>query len=327
VSPIPHVYPPAAPTISGDTLTISRFLNNPAAVMRRLRTLTENRFIADVLLSGRFQTTSGSILYEQSESIFTAKAPEAVAPGAQYPRTTAAPGTAALAAVVKWGQDVPVTDEQVGRYGGRAAEVALIKIANYIIKQVDTVSLAAIATAVTATRAAGSPGGIGTPRKWEVITSDPATSSAPLLDLMGAAAEVRALDQGYEPDIAVMTDMNLARLVANAAVIAGLAREDRNSVTAAGLDAVREIAGLIPLPTNNLPVATQVLVLDSTMLGGLGYERIPSPEYQGDPSNGVESFSRRDPDATDKWLIRGRRPVVPIVQEPGAGFKITGVST
>jgi hypothetical protein len=83
---MPHTYPPAAPTISGDTITISRFLNSPAAVQRRLRTLTENRFIADVLLSGRFQVQGGSILYEQSESIFTNKVPEAVTPGAEYRR-------------------------------------------------------------------------------------------------------------------------------------------------------------------------------------------------------------------------------------------------
>jgi hypothetical protein len=61
------------------------------------------------------------------------------------------------------------------------------------------------------------------------------------------------------------------------------------------------------------------------MLGGIGYERIPSPEYTGDPLNGVESWSRRDPSANDQWIVRGRRPVVPVVQEPNAAFKITGV--
>jgi hypothetical protein len=187
------------------------------------------------------------------------------------------------------------------------------------------VCLAAIAAATTATRAAGSPGGVGSARAWSVITADPTTSSAPLMDLMGAAAEVRALDQGYEPNVAVMSDLSLARCVGNAAVIAGLPREDRNSVTARGIAAVGEIAGVLPLPTNNLPVASTVFVLDTTMLGGIGYEVIPSPEYQGDPANGVESYSRRDPAANDQWLIRGRRPVVPIIQEPGAAFKITGV--
>lgn len=322
---MPYTYPPAAPSISGDILTISRFLNSPSAVQRRLRTLTENRFIADVLLAGRFPVAGGSILYEQTESIFTQKAPEAVAPGTEYPRTTANPGTAALAAVTKWGQDVPVTDESIGRFGGNAVERVMIKIANYIVKQVDTVCLAAINAATTATRAAGSPGGVGSARAWSVITNDPTTSAAPLLDLMGAAAEMRALDQGYEPNVAVMSDISLARLVANAGIIAGLPRETNGKVTAEGIRAVQEIAGLLPLPTNNLPAASTVFVIDTAMLGGLGFERIPSPEYTGDPANGVESFSRRNPIANDEWLIRGRRPVVPVVQEPGASFKITGV--
>ena len=46
------LYPPAQPSISGDVVTISRFLNNPTLVARRLRTLAEQRFISDVLLSG-----------------------------------------------------------------------------------------------------------------------------------------------------------------------------------------------------------------------------------------------------------------------------------
>lgn len=322
---MPYTYPPAAPSLSGDVLTISRFLNSPTAVQRRLRTLTENRFIADVLLSGRYQVAGGSILYEQSEGIFTAKAPEAVAAGAAYPRSTAGTGTAALASVTKWGQDVPVTDEAVGRMGGNPVEKALIKISNYIVKQVDSVCLAAIAAATTNTRAAGQPGGVGNARAWSVITADPTTSSAPLLDLMGAAAEIRALDQGYEPNYAVMSDLSLARLVANAGIVAGLPREQQQNVTAEGIRAVVEIAGVVPLPTNNLPVASTVFVVDSAMLGGLGYERIPSPEYTGDPANGVESFSRRNPNGNDEWLIRGRRAVVPVIQETGAAFKITGV--
>jgi hypothetical protein len=62
------------------------------------------------------------------------------------------------------------------------------------------------------------------------------------------------------------------------------------------------------------------------MLGGIAFERLESPEYAGDPSNGVESWTRRDPSANDQWLIRGRRPVVPIVQEPNAIAAITGTT-
>ena len=308
---MPHIYPPAAPTISGDTLTISRFLDNPTAVSRRLRTLAENRFIADVLLSGRYQVSGGSLLYEQSESMYTNKAPEIVNPGAEYPRSPATPGPAAVATVSKWGQDVPVTDEHIGRYGRRAVDVALIKIVNYIVRQVDSIALAAISAAVTQTAAA-----IGG-SNWSGASADP------LLDLMLAKAAVTANDQGYDADTAVMSDVAYARLIANAKVISGLQRENDNSVTIAGDQLT--IAGLRILTTNNLPVASTCFVLDSTMLGGIGYERIPSPEYTGDPANGVETWSRRDPAANDMWIVRGRRPVVPVVQEPNAAYKITGL--
>jgi hypothetical protein len=311
VRQLPHIYPPAAPTITGDLITISRFLNSPAAVSRRLRTLAENRFISDTLLTGRYQVQGGSILYEQTESIFTNRPPEVVNPGAEYPRSAASPGTAAMASVFKWGQDVPVTDEHVGRYGRRAVDVAMLKIVNFIVKQVDTISLTAIATAVTSNAAAT--GG----SNWSGATADP------LLDLMLAKAAIISLDQGYDPDTVVVSDTAYARLVSNSKIIAGLQRESDTSITRTG--DVLSIAGLRILPTNNLPVAGNAFVVDSSMLGGLAYERIPSPEYTGDPANGVESMTRRDPAANDQWIVRGRRPVVPIIQEPGAGFKITGV--
>ena len=308
---MPHIYPPAAPTISGDTVTISRFLDSPTAVSRRLRTLAENRFISDVLLTGRYQVAGGSLLYEQAESIYTNKAPEVVNPGAEYPRSPATPGPAAIATVSKWGQDVPVTDEHIGRYGRRAVDVALTKIVNYIVRQVDSVCLAAISAAVTQTAAATGGGG------WSGASADP------LLDLMLARAAILSQDQGYDADTVVVSDANYARLLANQKIIAGLGREGGNSVTITGDQLT--IAGLRILATNNLPVANTAFILDSSMLGGIGYERIPSPEYTGDPQSGVESWSRRDPAANDQWIVRGRRPVVPVVQEPNAAFKITGL--
>lgn len=307
---MPHTYPPAPPTISGDNITISRFLNSPAAVQRRLRTIAENRFIADVLLTGRYETSGGSLLYEQSESILTTRAPSAVNAGAEYPRASAAPGPAALAGVTKWGQDVPVTDEHVHRFGRRAVDVALLKVVNYLIKQVDSVALAAIAAAVTQTQAVTA--------AWNAGGRDI------LLDLMLAKSVVTKLDQGYDPDTLITTDEGYARIVADQKIISGLARERGVGMTVTETGDVVSIAGLRILPTNNLPTGVKAQVLDSTMLGGLAYERLESPEYQGDPANSVESWTRRDPDANDQWLVRGRRPVVPVVQEPGAACTITG---
>jgi hypothetical protein len=301
-------YPPTAPTLSGDVLTISRFLSSPTAVSRRLRTIAENRFIADVLLSGRIE--GSSILYETDESIYTADAPEIVAPGAQYPRTLAPTGTASVANPVKWGQEVPITDEEVGRFRGQAVERNLAKIVNYLVLTVDSTALAVISSAVTATLAASA--------AWNVATANP------ILDLLRAKATVRQTNKGYEPDTAACDDFAFAYIVGNMNVLATMAREAGTTVSMSGDLPV--LAGLRILPTPNLPAAGTVLVLDSNQLGSLGYENIPSPEYQG-PADGIQTLTRRDPEGNDSWLVRARRPVVPFVQEPGAACKITGIGT
>jgi hypothetical protein len=306
---MPITYPPANPTISGDVLTISRFLNNPTAVTRRLRTLAENRFIADALLAGRVE--GSSILYETDESIYTADAPEVVNPGAQYPRTLAPTGTAAVANPVKWGQEVPITDEEVGRFRGQAVERNLIKIVNYLVFTVDTTALSVITTAVTQSVAATA--------VWD------GASANPLLDLLRAKATIRALNKGYEPDVVAVDDFAFAYIMGNLNILATMAREANTTVSMSGDLPV--LAGLRIMPTPNLPTAGTAIVADSSALGSIGYERIPSPEYQGDPANGVETLTRRNPLGNDEWLVRGRRPVVPFVQEPGAGCKITGMGT
>jgi hypothetical protein len=323
VSPIPHIYPPAPPTLQGDVLTISRFLNAPALVQRRLRTIAEARFIADAILVGRYETSGGALLYEQTESIFTNRPPEAVSAGAEYPRSPATPGPAALAGVTKWGQDVPVTDEHIHRYGRRAVDVALLKITNYLVRQVDTIALALISAAVQPRNR------IPIVNDWDSV--DPANLPNILLDLVTAKAMIESTDQGYNADTIVTTDMGKARIIADAKIIAGLARESGGGIGTATVTATGDIdtvAGMRIFATNNIPQLTApvstTFILDSTLLGGLAYERLESPEYSGDPANGVESWTRRDPAANDQWLIRGRRPVVPVIQEPFAVAALIG---
>jgi hypothetical protein len=49
---------------------------------------------------------------------------------------------------------------------------------------------------------------------------------------------------------------------------------------------VQRLAGLVsgPVPAARMPAGVAAMVLDSTQLGSLGYENIPSPEYAGNPA-------------------------------------------
>ncbi|MDL9938689.1 hypothetical protein QSJ18_18235 [Gordonia sp. ABSL1-1] len=301
-------YPPAAPSVSGDQLTISTFLKSPTLVARRLRTLAEQRFIADVLLSARLTTDSGAVLYETGESIYSDRAPESVAAGAEYPITTVGTGTPQLAKTEKWGQDSLITDESISRQSMDPVNRALTKQVNQLVKTIDSIALSAIASAVTQSTGASAVWDTGTPTI--------------LRDVLKAKAAIRALNEGFEPDVLVVDDLTWA-IIASDPAIAGLrAREDKSNPVYSG--DFLNVGGLTVLPTPNLGMSKTALIVDTKQLGGMADEKLGGPGYVSAGGVGVEAKTIRD-DENDQWRVRARRVTVPIVLEPKAAYKITGV--
>lgn len=296
---MPTMYPPTAPTISGDIVSINRFLNSPAMVERRLRTLAENRFIGDVLLSGRVQAEGGAVQFEQSESIFASRTAEAIEPGAKYPNSGIPDGTSLISPVRKWGLQTTVTDEAIRRLRRNPVDRALTKLTNGVVQQVDTVTLAAIAAAVTQS--------IAVATAW-------ATSTQILRNILTGVATIRALNQGFEPDTLVVGDLIYAIVMSDPTISAGLRREDPSNPVYTGEFPV--IAGVRILPSPNLPVANTALLLDSTQLGAMADEQ---------PLTANSIREEDGPSVVEGWVLRARRVVVPIVQEPSAALKFTGI--
>ncbi|MBR7191719.1 hypothetical protein [Gordonia sp. SCSIO 19800] len=305
---MPIHYPPAAPTLSGDALTIDRFLKDPTLVARRLRTLAEQRFIADVLLSARLTTDSGSILYETGESIYSDRAPEAVAPGSEYPLTTVGTGDAQLAKTVKWGRDAEITDEAISRQRIDPVNRALTKLVNNTVKTIDSVALAAIASTVTQSTAALSSWASGTPNIFR--------------DIARAKAKIRALNEGFEPDTVVVDDVTFANIISDPAFALLLPRESRDTPVFTGNFPI--IDGMRILPSPNLPITGRALIADTVQLGGMADENLGGPGYVSAEGVGIQAKTIRKDDE-DKWRVRARRVTVPIVLEPKAAWWITGV--
>jgi hypothetical protein len=306
---MPYTYPPAAATISGDTVTISRFLNNPTVVARRLRTLLEQRYIADALLTGRFQVSGGAVAYETGEAIGSGENPRAVNPGMEYPLVSPATGTAAIAKTVKWGQDALITDESIKRRQMDPVSRALVKLANQNVAYVDSVALSAVATAVTATAAAPANAATMTAQQW--ITT-----------VMLAKQNIVALNQGYNADTVVLDDLSWGYAMA-AFIASGLTpREATNTPLLTG--DFPTILGMRWLATPNVPTAGTALVLDSQTLGGMADEDLGGPGYVKANGQGVEVNSFREGEQ-DRWRVRARRVTVPVVVEPAAARKITGL--
>ncbi|NDK91042.1 hypothetical protein GYA93_15830 [Gordonia desulfuricans] len=307
-----YTYPPAAPTISGDKVTISTFLNSPTLVSRRIRELAEQRFIADALLTARLQVSGGAVLYEQGETIFSDRAPESVAPGSEYPLTTNSHGTPQLAKTEKWGQDSLVTDESISRQNMDPVNRALTKQVNHLVKTVDSLALSAIASVIDGTNSAAAAA------VWD------GSSAKILSDVFDSVAKIRALNDGFEPDTLVVTDLMLAKIMADKDVAAYRAREDKANPVYTGDFPV--IGGVRILASPNLPAAKTAYLVDTAQLGGMADEKIGGPGYSSQGGVGVEAKSIRDDDR-DQWRIRARRVTVPIVLEPKAVFAITGAMT
>lgn len=303
-------YPAGAPTISGDLVTISRLLQSPAYIKRRLRTFLDLRFVSDQLLTQRFRTVGGAVVYEQSEPIVNTRSVEAVGSGSEYPRDVPGTGTAALAAVSKWGQAVRVTDERIKRnvYGGAEIDRALRKLVNSVILQVDKVTLAAIASNVSATQAATA--------AWSATTG-----TTIMRDIELAVAQVLDLQQGYRPDTILMSSSKYGYMVSDPVVINARRREDpTNPIYAGQMDV---IAGLrvITAPAGNLPT-NDVWILDSQQLGGMADEMEQDPGYTVDQM-AIQVQTERVARA-DSWDLWARRITVPIIQETGAAIRVTG---
>lgn len=305
-------FPPGSVSLSGSTVSASVFLSQPDFVARRLRTLADLRYVGSNLLRGRASAEGGAVGYETAgESIFADSAPEVVAPGSEYTLTTTGAGTPAVAKVKKWGKDSLVTDEDIKRRNMDSVNRGLNKLANSAGLVIDQATTAAIASAVTATAAAGA-----------VWTSNGATV---LRDIMLAQAAIAGANMGYQADTLLVSDTIWAELASNTALAALFARENLNNPVYTGR--FQSLAGLdvVHVPAANLPggVGTVAYVLDSQNLGfiatedlGGGYQRA------GDL---VESKVIRQ-DENDAWRLRARVNFAAAVTDPSAGYKITAVS-
>lgn len=314
---MPTQFPPGAPTLAGDILSINRFLKDTPWVLRALRDIANEQFVADKLLTQQFFTESGSLGYEQEESIYAASAPKPVTPGAEYPITAIGTGPASTANVVNWGNDSLITDASIRRQKFPVVTRSFRKLMNTHISQIDSVGLSALVSAVTQNTDALV--------SWTVNDG----TDQILRDVMRAITNILKLKQGYVPNAVFVEPDVYANIVSNDKLMKLLPREypgQESTPIAQGLNGalMRQAGGITWITSPNAPTIGKACVIDTTMFGGFLDEKAEDPGYvQGE--KGLQVKTIRDED-TDGWRIRARRITVPVVVEPGAAWLINGVN-
>ncbi|MSS84973.1 hypothetical protein FYJ24_09395 [Actinomycetaceae bacterium WB03_NA08] len=303
-----YAYPARHKEGSLTTSELHLLLKSPTLIARRLADLTKEKFLADYLLSGRYDATGGGVFYETgTDDLYTGEAPEAIEPGGEYPLIALDEGLPSAARTVKWGQGTIITDEKITREGRQYVEKALKRIANQIVRTVDQTTWGVIASRVTSTSAA--PGG------WEKAGK----AVEHILKIQNERAE---LATGLELDVVALPGAQFAKFIGLLVDDGALPREQANVVLTGSLPV--NALGLTWATSGHI-MGTDPWLFDIDQLGGMADEKILSPEFAPAGNTGVEaSTDRATTGDKDGYLLRGRRVTVPVVTEPMAGVKLTG---
>lgn len=295
-------YPVAHPEGTLTTAQIQTLLGSKAVLAKRIADLTKMGFIGDYLLSGRFDATGGGIFYETGEEIFASDTPESVAALGEYPKTVLTEGEIAAAKTVKWGIESDIADEKVARQGITYVNRGLQRLANTVIRHVDTVAMAVIQSKITSTFASAS--------AW--------TTAGKIAEAVYAARADRAnLGTGLDLSTVVLKPAAYAKVVGMLIDDKALPREAGNVVLTGNLPV--EAYGLT-WATSPFATGTNPLLLDRDQLGGMADEKLGSPDYSA--SGNIEVRTERT--GNDGHTIRARRVTVPVVTDALAGVQLTG---
>jgi hypothetical protein len=300
-----YTYPVARPSGTLTPAEVHFLLRNPDVIAKRVATLSDQRFISDFLLAGRYSAEGGGIFYETGEQIYPADLSESVAPNGEYPKTVLTEGELAAAKTDKRGLETDITDERIKRGSVGAVDRALTKLVNGVVRDVDSIAMAVIASKVTDTYASSA---------W--------TTVANVVNALAAAKANREdLALGLDLDTVALSGAQWAKVMGLFAAAGVLPREDGNPIVNGQFPT--NLLGYTWVTSPHI-VGSDPLLVDREQLGGMADEDLGSPDYVRSGDFNVETYSKRND--TDSYTVRARRVVVPVVLEPHAGLRITGTT-
>lgn len=278
------------------------FAQSPTQLARRLgEIMTAQQFIGLFLLQGRYDIKGGAIAVPSNEKIRTERGAETVAPGAEYKLTPLSSEQYEIYTAQKDGIATEVVDEEVGRSLRQPIDEALLFLQTELVFSANELALGVIQSSITQTFTAG-----GTWTNGKQI----------LKDALRVQAAARRLKLGFALDTVVLNGEQYAEVIPE--LLDVLPDNDNTALTGD----FPTIAGLTWVSSDDDEFSDPLFV-DRRRLGGIGREKIPSPEYKPVGNDtGVEIATFRE--KSDKTRIQARNPHVPLVANPLAGFHLTG---
>lgn len=295
-------FPPAGPITSGDELTLSRFMNDPTSVSRRVNEIARQNMVSTMILTeSRNDVSGGAIQFTEDDEVVSEVMDE-LAPGTTYPQVSVSGGTQRVLKMSKWGQRSPVTDESLKRRKSNAIERVMRGIANSAILSTEQLNIDLIQSSVTRTVAATD--------SWS------AAGANLIKDLTRLSTAFNTRTDPFRPDTVLVDPESWVELASHKQILEAQSREGRENVLYTGEFKKFGNLSIITSPYLN---GRFVAAFDTTMFGGIATENLGG-DYVGDPIQ-VKTYRSDD---SDSWQVQARRTSVPYVQSPLAAVKLTG---
>jgi len=298
----------------GPELTVDALLAQPRVLVRNLTDLVYQRFVADQIFArgSSDQIAGGVAWYQRSESIFLNRDPEEVGVRSEFPR--AGWSEEVLSAFVKkYGLEVPISYESIRRNQIDMVNRSQRKLANAIVKSVDSLAMTLLTTDADVLTAAAS-------GDWTTAATDI------ISDLASAIKTITDQNEGYEPDTLILNPAQNLDLLLDADIRAALPRETQASSVQTGRPV--PLLGLERILVTPVLAAGTVLVLQSKVAGTVADETPGAGEgYTGySPGAGQMPVYMKiyEIPGRDERIVRAARFPAMWLSEPKSVFKITG---
>ena len=147
-------YPLAAPTPSGNDITVDLMLKEPTRITRYLSDLTLKGYFANRIFAAGGSVSGGAVVYDQltKNDLFVKddRDVQLVAPGAEFPIVDFDRQEPRVAQVEKFGGKFFVTDEARDRNDSNQIKVGTKRLANTIQRKIHARALAVLNAEMTA---------------------------------------------------------------------------------------------------------------------------------------------------------------------------------
>ncbi|GAC81231.1 hypothetical protein SAMN04488550_4129 [Gordonia malaquae] len=294
-------YPLAAPTLTGNDITVDLMLKEPTRITRYLSDLTLKGYFADRIFANGGGTSGGAVVFDQltKNDLFVKgdRDVQQVAPGAEFPIVDFERQKPRTAQVEKFGGKFFVTDEARDRNDNNQIQVGTQRLANTIQRKIHARALGVL-NAEMALLGASAQTYVG--KNWgAVVTSGASQTSAqgwPAADL--AAVQLIA----DEAELGVQFSLWIVNPVQKSAFQTVYGNQWKDVLSNWGVDMIA---------SNQVEAGTAWVVAERQV----GEQRLEKP---------LSTETWREQETERTWVQSSVRPVF-VVTNPFSVVKVTGL--